>query len=560
MPIVKEPEPMKVFIACLSTESNTFSPFPTGYRSFAEDGYLVHRGQHDEEMKGKAYPVFIFRRYAEAQGWKVVESLCAATGPSGRTVRSVYEEFRREILDDLKVTLPVDMVFLDLHGAMVADGYDDCEGDLLAHIRESVGPDVPIGVTLDPHCHLTSVRVENATILVMAKEYPHMDFAERTQDVFRILTNTVEGKVHPHMAVFDCRMILSGLHTTREPGRSLVDHIMRLEREDDDVLSISFCHSFPWGDVPEMGAKVLVVTDNKPEKGAALAGELGRKLFDLRHDLAIDFLTVDETLDLAHEISSTNPGKPVVISDTTDNTGGGAPGDSTFVLKAMLDRGIQGAVVAMIWDPVVVGLASDAGEGAHLALRIGGKMGPSSGNPIDVHAQIVKVGKGVTQAFGEGGVEEIGDAVVIRVQGIDIILNTQRRQVVGVDCLTNMGIDPMQKRIIVVKSSQHFYASFAPIAAEVLYCIAPGTLMMNVGDIAYRRIDRDKWPFVENPFADWDRIVVARAPHNQGLHLTALSRRKSAVREHCSWSCSEGSHHAAAERVKPAVGRLLKMV
>jgi microcystin degradation protein MlrC len=492
----------KAFIAWLNTETNTFSPMPTSYRSFAEGGYLVHKGRHEEDMKGSLLPVFTFRRLAEAQGWEVVESLTAVADPAGKTVRSVYETFRQEILDDLKAALPVDVVFLDLHGAMVADGYDDCEGDLLAHIREVVGPDISVGAELDPHSHLTEAMVENATVLVMEKEYPHIDFAKRTEDAFRILADTVAGRVRPHMSVFDCRMILGALHTTREPGRSLVDHIMRLEAEDDEILSISFCHGFSWGDVPEMGTKVLVVTDNNPEKAGTLAEDLGRKLFDLRHDITVDYMGVDETLDRALEILNTDPGKPVVISDTTDNPGGGAPGDATFILKALLDRGIEGAAIATIWDPVAAGIAADAGEGARLALRIGGKMGPSSGDPVDVHVQVMRVKKNATQTFGKDAVIGIGDAVVVRTNGIDIILNTTRRQIYGVDCLTNMGIDPTQKRIIVVKSSQHFYASFAPIAAEVLYCAAPGTLVMNTKDIPYQRIDRNKWPLVESPFAD----------------------------------------------------------
>jgi len=434
-----------------------------------------------------------FRRLTEARGWEVVESLSAVADPAGRTVRSAYKAFRQEILDDLESALPVDMVFLDLHGAMVADGYDDCEGDLLAHIRRVVGPDVPIGAELDPHCHLTRAMVENASVLVMEKEYPHIDFAERTEEAFRILADTVEDQVRPHMSVFDCRMIIGALHTTREPGRSLVAHVKRMEEEDDD--------GFQWGDVPEMGTKVLVITDGNPEKGAALAEELGRKLFDLRHDIAVDFLSVDQTLDRALEILGANPGKPVVISDTTDNPGGGAPGDSTFILRALLNRSTEGAAIATIWDPIAAGIAAEAGEGAQLDLRIGGKMGPSSGDPVDVHARVMKVEKNATQTFGEGNVIGIGDAVVVRANGIDIILNTTRRQIYGVDCLTNVGIDPTQKRIIVVKSSQHFYASFAPIAAEVLYCVAPGALTMNIKDIPHRRIDKNKWPLVEDPFA-----------------------------------------------------------
>ena len=324
-----------MFIASLNTEQNPFSPFPTGYQSFAEAGYMVHKGQHDESMKDANIPIVVFRRLAEARGWDVVESLCAYAVPGGITVRSVYEAFCDEILEDLKAALPIDMVFLDLHGAMTADGYDDCEGDLLAHIRNILGPTVPIGATLDPHCNLSQVMIENATVLVMAKEYPHTDYPERTQEVLSILENTLLEKVKPHMSVFDCRMIVPALHTTREPGQSFVDDMKKMEQENDKVLSVSLCHGMPWADVPDMGAKALVITDNEPELGMELATSLGHKLFDLRHSTIPDLMTLDETLDRTSEILNGNPGKPVVISDYTDNPGGGAPGDATFMLHAL---------------------------------------------------------------------------------------------------------------------------------------------------------------------------------------------------------------------------------
>ena len=492
---------MKIFLAALNTEQNPFSPFPTGYQSFAELGYMVHKGQHDESMKDSQIPVVVFRRLAEARGWDVIESLCAYAVPGGITVRSVYESFREEILEDLKAALPIDMVFLDLHGAMTADGYDDCEGDLLVHVREIVGPNVPIGATLDLHNNLTQAMIKNATVLVMVKEYPHTDFPERTEEVLSILENTRLGKVKPEMSVYDCHMIVPALHTTREPGRSFVEHMKKIEQENDKVLSVSLCHGMPWADVPDMGAKALVVTDNDPELGMALAALLGQKLYDLRQSTILDLLTLDETLNRVSEILDESPGKPVVISDYTDNPGGGAPGDATFILQALLERAMEGATIATIWDPVAVTIASNAGEGANLELRIGGKTGPCSGNPLDVHAYVSKVVKDATQTFA-GSTIGIGDVAVLQVNGIDIIINSIRSQIFGVDCLTNMGIDPTQKRVIVVKSSQHFYASFALIACEVIRCATPGLLSPDFANIPYKHINRNKWPLVENPFGD----------------------------------------------------------
>lgn len=489
---------MKIFIAGVSTETNTFSPFPTGYNSYASE-YLVHKGQHPEEFLKSSTPTMIFRRRAEALGWTVVESLFASAQPAGKTVRKVYEAFRDEILADLSAALPVDAVFFPLHGAMVADGYDDCEGDLISRARQIVGADVPIGVELDPHCHMTPLMVENATCMILEKEYPHTDFAERADEVFTIIADTLAGKVKPHTSLFDCRMI--GIYqTTRQPMRAFVDRIMALEGKDG-VLSISVAHGFPWGDVPGMGTKILVITDNQPEKGAALAEQLGRELYDLRFELRPKYLTIDEALDRALAVTL-QPGKPVVIADVTDNPGGGTPGDSTFLLRALIERGITNVALGIMYDPMAVALAQDAGEGARLEMRIGGKMGVTSGDPLDVTADVLKVGD-LTQHFGVGGSlvpMEMGASALIRANGIDIVLVSKRNQVYGTDFFTNMGVDLTQKRFVIVKSSQHFYAAFSPIATEVIYCAPPGALQPDLTKVAYKRIDMNKFPVVDNPW------------------------------------------------------------
>ena len=233
---------MKLFTTFLGTETNTFSPIPTGHANFAET-FLVRGGDHGDEPSVYSRPLAIARGRAQQRGWTVAESLATFAQPAGLTVRSVYESFRDEILDDLCAELPVDMVLLNLHGAMVADGYDDCEGDLIAQVREIVGPGVPIGVELDPHCHLSQEMVNNATALITFKEYPHIDAAERAEELFDIIASAAEGKIRPAISVFDCRMI--GIyHTTREPMRSYVDRIKGLEGRDG-VLSISVVHGFP---------------------------------------------------------------------------------------------------------------------------------------------------------------------------------------------------------------------------------------------------------------------------------------------------------------------------
>ncbi|MEM7025435.1 MAG: M81 family metallopeptidase, partial [Pseudomonadota bacterium] len=261
---------MRIFTASLATETNTFAPIPTDLRSFEEAG-LFAPGEHPEGPTLTTSPLWVLRRRARESNLEVVEGTCAWAEPAGTVARNVYEDLRDRILGELDAAMPVDAVALGLHGSMVAHGYDDCEGDLLARVRAMVGPGVPISAELDPHCHLTEQMVDAANILICYKEFPHTDFVPRAEEVVELTLQMARGEIRPHMALYDCRMIAS-FPTSREPMRSFVDDIMAREGKDG-ILSISVAHGFSFGDVPGMGTKMLVVTDDRPEQGAALAEE-----------------------------------------------------------------------------------------------------------------------------------------------------------------------------------------------------------------------------------------------------------------------------------------------
>jgi microcystin degradation protein MlrC len=483
---------MRVFAGGISTETNTFSPIPTGLRDFE-----VSRAAELEVGKMRDGSVVdVFRRCTLERGWEFFFGLYASAQPAGLTVRSAYEGLRDELLAHLRSAQPVDMVLLALHGAMVAQGYDDCEGDLISRVREVVGRDVPIGVELDLHCHLTPRMVESADVIVIFKEYPHTDMEDRAEEVFRLTADAAEGKLKPAMAMFDCRML--GLYLTSfEPMRSFVDGMSRAEGARG-VLSLSLAHGFPWGDVPDCGTRMLAVTDGDQQAAAGEAERWGREFYSLRREVGLEPLSPAEALDRA---AAAERG-PVVIADQSDNPGGGAPGDATFALRALLERGVDNAGVAMIWDPIVVGLAASAGAGARLPVRLGGKMGPSSGDPLDLEVEVVGVIEGMTQEWPQtrGALKmSCGDAAALRVNGIDIIVATRRTQVFGPQVFSNFGIDPLAKRVLVIKSIQHFYAGFRPIASDILYMAAPGAVMPIMSQIPLRRVDLNKYPWVEDP-------------------------------------------------------------
>ena len=255
---------MRLFVASLATETNTFSPIPTDRRAF-EDAFYAKPGEHPGTPTLCSAPFIAARQRAEAEGFALIEGTATWAEPAGLVGRATYEGLRDEILNQLRAALPVDVVLFGLHGAMVADGYDDCEGDLLARAREIVGRESTIGVELDPHCHLSDLMVNSSDVIVTFKEVPHTDFVERAHEMVDLCVRRARGEIDPVMSVVDCRAIANFI-TSREPGRSLIDRIMALEGRDD-VLSISVIHGFPAADVHDVGTKILVVTDAAPETG-----------------------------------------------------------------------------------------------------------------------------------------------------------------------------------------------------------------------------------------------------------------------------------------------------
>ncbi len=478
---------MRIFSGALATETNTFAPMPTGLASFRDRGYFP-AGQHPDHMLYFSGPLWAARLRGAEHGWDLVEGLVAGAQPSGTTTRHAYETLRDELLRDLQSALPVDMVLLGLHGAMVADGYDDCEGDILKRVRQIVGPDVVIGAELDPHNHLSQTMLEQANLLICYKEYPHTDVKERALELVDLCAAMVEKRIRPTLAVVDCEMIVL-IHTSRDPARAFVDRIQSLEGRDG-VLSISVTHGFPWGDVADMGTKVFVYTDNNPAKAATLARELADELIAMREQLAPAYPDPDSALDEALAFN----GGPVVISDGADNPGGGAASDSTFMLRRMLERGISNAMLGPLWDPVAVRIAFDAGVGAQLPLRIGGKISPLSGQPLDLLCTVKSLTPSLIQTGLSNTPTPMGDCALVHAQGIEILLCSLRNQAMGTDLFTGAGCELAQRKIIVVKSSQHFYASFSKIAAKVIYADAPGSVARDLNTLPYRKVRRPKWP------------------------------------------------------------------
>lgn len=480
---------MRVFTATLGTETNTFAPMPTGLADFQGEGYDP-KGVANDKLAAFGQVCRALRERAAEAGWEVIEGKIAFAGPSGITVRKAYEFLRDQLIADLRKAMPVDMVLLQIHGAMIAEGYEDAEGDLFAKVREVIGPDVFLGAELDPHCHLSAQKVGNTDLLVLFKEYPHTDIYDRAKDLVRMAEQTVAKRIKPVMRTRDLGFI-SMIHTSREPARGLVDRMLDMEGKGG-ILSVSLAHGFPWGDSSDMGTRLLVVADGDAAKADALLQTLGDEIIRDKAKFAPPYPEADEAISRGLASNSLS----VVLADSADNPGGGAGGDSTFILERLLARKVENAVIGPFWDPVAVSYCMQAGEGAKLDIRIGGKVSRFSGKPLDVTAEVLALKKNAYQDGLSGTIAPLGDVAVVQIEGVKVVLNTHRTQGFGTNLFTQFGIDLAATKLIVVKSSQHFHAKFGPIASEVIYVETPGVVPADFRSLPYKRARKTIWPFV----------------------------------------------------------------
>nr|WP_255455782.1 M81 family metallopeptidase [Ruegeria sp. PrR005] len=479
-----------MLIACLATETNTFSPMPTGRLAF-EAGMVSREATRQPAMLFSA-PLHEWRRMAEEKGWEVIESLTAAAQPAGPTVRAVYEGFRDEILADIERSQP-DVLLMSMHGAMVADGYDDCEGDMMARARAVMGPDKVIGLELDPHNHLTQTMLDNATLIINFKEYPHVDAPERARELFVMAADAAEGKTKPVMRAQDCRM-LTIIETMKEPSKTYVQAMKDAEGKDG-ILSVSLTHGFPWADVADVGARTLVIADGDADKAARVAKEFADKLWNIRDGLRMDYPDISEALDI---VAASNHG-PIALADMGDNAGGGAPADSTFFLQEILRRGMKDIAHGIFWDPVLVTMCQDAGVGARMRVRLGGKICKESGEAVDLDVTVRAIRENMTQKLGETDMP-MGTGVWLDADGVHLVVSSLRTQNFSPSVYTDLGIDITQMRALIPKSTNHFYQNFERISPQVVHVRTPGTVTPDMTIIPFTKRDGNFWPKVENPF------------------------------------------------------------
>ena len=477
----------RVFGAFLGTETNSFSGVPTTLEDFHQFGFSL-RGTPIDPSRMLDSLIAPAKRFFEDQGGTFALGLRVFAQPGAPTDEDAYRWLKTQLIEDVEAAQPVDIVFLGLHGAMMTPSEPDCEGDLLAALRRRLGPDAVIGAFLDPHAHLTDRMCASADILVFAKEYPHTDFEARAMDVARLCWRTWRREISPVRTVLDLSLIRMW-PTQHQPMRGFVEGMCSLE-QSGKALSVSLVHGFPWGDSADVGSKVLVLTDGDASTGARIALDLGEELWSLRRSVDLEFMDVDAAFDRA----AAAPTGPVVLADMADNPGGGAAQDSTFILARALARGERGVAIAAVHDPQAVEACRAAGEGVTVRLSVGGKHGRTSGAPVEADWRVMRLCDRLLQGSLTGSVSSLGAAAWVQYDGVDLVLCSERNQIFSPEAFSNIGIDPGARRILVVKSSNHFYAGFRELASAVFHVTTPGTLDMDLANLPYTRLQRPLWP------------------------------------------------------------------
>ncbi|MBU6407233.1 MAG: M81 family metallopeptidase [Alphaproteobacteria bacterium] len=476
----------RVFAAAFGVEVNTFSPFPIDDAAF-RDLWLFEEGPPDDaEIPLIAAPLRRLRARARAGEMTLIEGLCAGAQPAGPVAEATYQAMRKTLLTQLRAALPVDVVILGLHGATSSTGCDDVEGDLLGAVRAIAGSGVRISALLDPHAHFTQAMVAAADLLMAYKEYPHDDIFE-TADSLVDATLMLTPRDELSVAVYDART-LGAFPTYHEPMKSLVADLRQAIKADDSVVDISICHGFPWGDVEEVGAKVWATTRNAPHLARELALKFGGALETVRERAQPAFSALEDVVSEARKQIGC-----IVIADIADNPGGGAGSDSTWLIQALLNADVGPIACGLIWDPGAYAIARAAGVGARLSMRIGGKSSTVAGAPLDLDARIVEVREGVDMPFG-GGLWSTGPIAHIEAHDLHVLITQRRVQCLGIEPFTELGIDLSRMSAVVVKSTNHFEASFRKLSDRIHRVVAPGVLDHDLTRLSYRKVRRPIWP------------------------------------------------------------------
>jgi len=480
---------VKIAIASILQESNTFSPVRTRYADFSP----VFGAAAYERHAGKLTEMGGFLDVLEAAGASI-EPICAAWAiTANRLVRADFLRLTHEFEAQLRQASP-DALLLAMHGAQTAEGEDDVEGHVLTVARAVMGPDVPIVLTLDLHANVTRRMIALANAIVGYHTYPHIDMFETGQKAARLLLRILDGSVRPRMALRKLPLIIPAetSQTYRGPMHQLVAAAEKLE-QSGEAEAISIFPVQPWMDIEEMGCAVVSVTNGRFSTAQRQVDTLARRLWRDKRKFEVTLTPVAEAIAAALRIEG-----PTVLAESSDSTGSGSPGDSTGVLKELVKAPLTGPAAIFLVDPKAVDTAIRAGIGAEVTMKVGGAFDKKHSKPVKVTGRVKMISDGRWTARARGyntGIATcMGRTVVFEVGLVLILMAERSAMTVDPELFRSHGIDPTYCQIVVVKSPNGFRAAYEPIAKQIFLVDTPGVSTANLQRLPFRRVSRPIYP------------------------------------------------------------------
>lgn len=481
---------MKIAVGALLFEGNTFSPVVSRRADF-ESKYCASGTAVIERLTGTGTEVGGALAQAAMRKIAVAPLLATHGGAGGRVAKDCLDGFVAELLDRITKALPVDGIYLALHGAFVAEGSVDVEGDLLRRVRGLAGK-TPIAVSCDMHAHITPAMLDNCDVLIGYQHYPHDDTFETGGRAVALLADIIDGKLHPAMRACRAPMIVPA-QQQRTKGAGPMVEVRGLAESltVGPVRSVSYFCVQPWIDAPEIGFTAVVIADRDAEAASAAARSVAEAAWARRHV----FTVATTAPDAAIRAGLARDGY-VVLADAADCVGGGASGDSVAVLAALLREAPQASAVMHIPDAEVAARAQRAGKGARIAVQLGNKLDPSYRPPLAVEAEIVSLSDGrFTYSGGlmKGVAAEMGPSAVLRVGQVEVVVGSASTYEYADEVFVANGIDVRRRKFVVVKNPMNYQQAYRDAAAQFILD-TPGPTTPNLASLDWRHADRPLFP------------------------------------------------------------------
>jgi len=492
---------MRLLLAMMKHETNTFSPVRTDFARFARSGGAAPDGGASAiaAYRGTGTVTGAYIEIAEREGAEFELAIAADAWPSGPVEDDAYEAICAPILAAVKKG-GFDGILLDLHGAMVTRSHDDGEGTLLKRIR-AIDAKTPIAVGYDMHANVFAEMVEQANVVAGYQTYPHVDMVETGRRAGDALMRMLKGEVNPTTAWGNVPMLPHVMRqgTADEPNRSLQARAKQMEQQG--ALCASLFVGFPHADIPNAGLSVVVTTDNDMAKAEKLRDELLQQAWGAREQFVYRIEKLEDSVARAKAMTDSKADGPIILLDHYDNAASGGTMDTTVVLAEILRQGLDNVAAFGIFDPQAVNEAIAAGIGAEVSLSIGGKlkmpMLPVESRPLQVSGRVKTIFEGKYRAKGpmsRGVRQDMGHAVVLDTGRVEIALFSRHVEPFDVNTMYSLGIDPMQKRYLMLKSRIHWRAGMAHLARAVVECAGVGVCTSDYGQHTFRKLRRPIFP------------------------------------------------------------------